>query len=265
MQNIIDYISEHTYDFGTWGIIKFIIDIVAVVVVIIGIFLLVKKKISVPRILVILLCYGILYLIGVALDLQLFCSLLNLVGIFAIFFIVMIFSQDIKHTVEAFLSTDKVDNSYSSKEEKEQIINVICSTVEYLSERRIGALITFEREDNLDSIISKAIAIDSVVTQEILTTIFTPGTACHDGGVIIRSNRVACAGAYYPATENFDVPKFLGTRHRAAIGISEKYDAITIIVSEETGNISLTIAGNISLGITIDRLEELLDSCLNIK
>lgn len=265
MQNIINYISEHTYDFTTWGIIKFAIDILAVVAVIIGIFLLIKKKISVPKLLIILLCYGVLYLIGVALDLKLFCSLLNLAGVFGLFFIVIIYSQDIRHTVDAFFSTNKVDNSYSSKEEKEQIINVISATVEYLAERHIGALITFEREDNLDSIISKAISIDSVVTQEILTTIFTPGTACHDGGVIIRSNRVACAGAYYPATENFDVPKFLGTRHRAAIGISEKYDAITVVVSEETGNISLTIAGNISLGITIDRLEELLDSCLNIK
>ena len=69
----------------------------------------------------------------------------------------------------------------------------------------------------------------------------------------------------FPQTDNFDIPTFLGTRHRAAIGVSEKYDAITVIVSEETGNISFTISGNISLDITIDRLKELLDSCLNAK
>ena len=74
-----------------------------------------------------------------------------------------------------------------------------------------------------------------------------------------------CAGAYFPSTDKYDVPKFLGTRHRAAIGISERYDAITIVVSEETGNISITVSGNISLELSIDRLKEMLDGYLNIK
>ena len=100
------------------------------------------------------------------------------------------------------------------------------------------------------------------ITEEIITTIFTPGTACHDGGMIIRSNKIICAGAYYPSTDQYDVPKSLGTRHRAAIGISERYDAFTIIVSEETGNISVTISGHIDTAISLDRLREVLDRYL---
>jgi len=120
-------------------------------------------------------------------------------------------------------------------------------------------LITIEREDNLNTYIDKAIEIKSAVTQELLTTIFTPGTACHDGAVIIRKNRLMCAGAYFPSTDRYDVPKSLGTRHRAAIGISERTDSLTIVVSEESGNISVAIDGIINLKISLERLEEMLD------
>jgi len=265
MQNIKDFIGEYTYNFSAWGIVKLCIDVIAVCAIIGCLLMLVKKKISISKILIIFLVYGLVFAGAVTLDLKILINILQTVGFSVIFFLVIVYHQDIKYTLDSFFATNKADNAYSSKEEKEQIINTICSTAEYLSKKSIGALITFEREDSLSSIVDKAIPIDAVVTQELLTTIFNPGTACHDGGVIIRSNRVACAGAYYPATENFDVPKFLGTRHRAAIGISEKYDAITVIVSEETGNISLTISGNISLDITIERLQELLDGCLNTK
>ena len=226
---------------------------------------LVKKKISVGKLSLVFLIYVVVFGLSVFLDLQIFTNLLKIAGFSVIFFLVIVYHQDIKYTLDSFLATSKTYNGYSSKEEKEQIINIICATTEFLSKKKIGALITFEREDSLSSIVDKAIPVDAVVTQELLTTIFTQGTACHDGGVIIRSNRIACAGAYYPSTENFDVPTSYGTRHRAAIGISEKYDAITIIVSEETGNISLTFSGNISYDITIERLQELLDSCLNTK
>ena len=153
-------------------------------------------------------------------------------------------------------------STYSTKQEKQEIINVLASTVEFLSKRRIGALITIEREDSLNNYIEKAIEIKSSITQELLTTIFTPGTACHDGAVIIRKNRIMCAGAYFPSTDKYDVPKSLGTRHRAAIGISERTDALTIVVSEETGNISVTIDGIINFKISLERMEEILDHYL---
>lgn len=265
MQNLINYISDYTKGFSPFGIVRLCIDILAVIAVMVCLLVLIKKKISIPKILVVFLVYGIVFIIAVSFSLNIFKNLLKIIGMSMIFFLAIVYHQDIKYTLDIFFATNKTDNAYNSKEEKEQVINIICSTVEILSKKNTGALITFEREDSLSSIVDKAIPIDSIVTQEILTTIFMPGTACHDGGVIIKGNRIACAGAVYPSTENFDVPKFLGTRHRAAIGISEKYDAVTVIVSEETGNISVTISGNISLNVTIDRLQELLDSCLNTK
>ena len=87
----------------------------------------------------------------------------------------------------------------------------------------------------------------------------------HDGAVIIRKNRIMCAGAYLPSTDRYDVPKSLGTRHRAAIGISERYDAITIVVSEETGNISITADGAIEQALSDEKLTELLESYLIVK
>ena len=123
-------------------------------------------------------------------------------------FIYYCFHNEIKILLEGKKNRDSGDNSYKSKKEKDETIKVICSTIDYLSKRKIGALITFERKDNLDDIIKKAISINADISKEILTTIFTVGTACHDGGVIIRNNRIACAGAYYPLSDNYDILKY---------------------------------------------------------
>jgi diadenylate cyclase len=180
-------------------------------------------------------------------------------------FLVIIYTQEIRHSLDSFFTSNKNVSFFSTKQEKREIINILLSTIEYLSKRRMGALITIEREENLNSYIEKAIEIKGIITQELLTTIFTPGTACHDGAVIIRKNKIMCAGAYLPSTDKYDVPKSLGTRHRAAIGISERSDALTIVVSEETGNISVTIDGNIRMKLTPERLEEMLDRYLITK
>ena len=145
------------------------------------------------------------------------------------------------------------------------IVNIICDSAVYLSERRIGALITLERSDNLDTFIDKAILIQGLVTEELLTSLFFVGSATHDGAVIVRKNKIMCAGAYLPSTDKYDVPKSLGTRHRAAIGVSEKYDAVTVIVSEETGKISITVDGIIQLDLSKDSLRELLSQYLLTK
>ncbi|MFA6890002.1 MAG: DNA integrity scanning protein DisA nucleotide-binding domain protein, partial [Bacilli bacterium] len=157
------------------------------------------------------------------------------------------------------------ENLFTTTEEKHQVIETLVNASVYLSKRHIGALITIEREDSLNALIDKAIFIKSVLSEELLTTLFFVGTATHDGAVIIRKNRIMCAGAYLPTTDKYDVPKSLGTRHRAAIGISERYDAITIVISEETGNISLTSDGVIEVGITEDQLQEMLERYLIVK
>lgn len=264
-QEILDFLKKYTDDYSGLGILKLVFDIMLVIAAIAGVVFLIRKKINTVKITVLLVSFVVIYVLFVSLGLQLFAKLMSYFFIGIIILFIFIYSQDLRHFVDKVFGNSKTNNIYKSKQEKDVIISKICETIDYLAQRRIGALITFERDDSLRSISDKAIQIDAEITPEILKTIFTPGTACHDGAVIVRNNRIACAGAYFPQSDNFDIPTFLGTRHRAAIGVSEKYDAITIIVSEETGNISFTISGNISLDITIDRLKELLDSCLNAK
>lgn len=139
----------------------------------------------------------------------------------------------------------KIDNELS-----EQLL----SSVDFLSKRKIGALITIERKTNLTPFINKALMINADVSKELLTSIFIPSTPLHDGAVIIRGNKILCAKTYYPSTERTDLPMTYGTRHRAAIGISEQCDALTIVVSEETGNVSVTINRQMEYNISKETL-----------
>lgn len=260
-----EFFSGYFVDNQTVGIIKLIVDILLVIGIIVAFFFLIKQKVNVLRLSIVIGVMVILFFVSLMFELFMINAFIKNVLIWIVGFIIIIYSQDIKTALEGKQGKDKSNNAFSSKKEKAEIISVICNTVEYLSKRRIGALITFERKDSLESLISKAISINADITQEILTTIFTPGTACHDGGVIIQNNKISCAGAYYPLSDNYDIPKFLGTRHRAAIGISERYDALTIVVSEETGNVSITVGGNINLELTMERVSILLDGYLSAK
>jgi len=136
--------------------------------------------------------------------------------------------------------------------------------VEYLSRHRIGALITVERNVDLSKIINKSLMINADVSKELLTSIFIPNAPLHDGAVIIRGNKILCAKAYYPTSKRTDLPMHYGTRHRAAIGISEQSDAFTIIVSEETGNVSITINKEIEYNISRETLNLYFEKFLKI-
>ena len=114
-----------------------------------------------------------------------------------------------------------------------------------MSKRRIGALITIQRDAQLDEYIKTGIKLDAHITGQLLINTFIPNTPLHDGAVIISKDRIAVAAAYLPLSESTRIPKELGTRHRAAVGISEASDAITVVVSEETGVISITQKGDL--------------------
>lgn len=130
----------------------------------------------------------------------------------------------------------------------------LIKSIDYLSGNRIGALISFEKNTSLDDFISSAYSINAPLNSELLSTIFFPNTPLHDGAVIVRRNEILCAGAYFPPTERLDIPKQLGSRHRAAIGISEVTDSLTIVVSEQTGNISVAVDGYLDLDISKESL-----------
>lgn len=247
------------------GIFRLVLDILLICTVIFLLVFHIKQKVKISRVLIVVGFVLVLYIVALLLKLPIVSSFLKQIGGWMVGIYVLLYHQELRLFLEGKKTRDSGTNTYKSKQVKAETINIICNTIEYLSKNKIGALITFERNDNLDIFIENAISINADITQELLTTIFTVGTACHDGGVIIRNNRIVCAGAYYILSDNYDIPKILGTRHRAAIGISEKYDAITIVVSEETGNISLTSSGNINLELTVDRVSRFLDNYLESK
>jgi diadenylate cyclase len=136
--------------------------------------------------------------------------------------------------------------------------NEIFDAVIGLSKQQIGALIAIQREVGMRGYIERGVRVDAQVTAELLQSIFYPGTPLHDGAVIVQNNRVAAAGCLLPLTENIDVGVGMGTRHRAGIGVTEETDAICIVVSEETGGISVAMNGQIERNIDRERLRGIL-------
>ncbi|HOI46188.1 MAG TPA: diadenylate cyclase CdaA [Bacilli bacterium] len=257
--NLRDYFSSYTNNYSVFGVIRLVIDLLFLGIIV---FVILNFLFKNAKIWLVLKSFFFLFIIGVislALDLSIMKEVIKY-GIFVLIGVIVItYSPEIKQLTDALVRTKGVKHKINTEEEKEQLINTLITTVEYLSKRHIGAIITIEEENSLNMYIDKAIIIDSQVSFELLTTIFTPGTALHDGAVIIRGNRIMCAAAYFPSTDKFDIPKNLGSRHRAAIGISEICDAFTIVVSEERGKVSTTIDGTINIGVSLDDLRESLN------
>ncbi len=151
---------------------------------------------------------------------------------------------------------------FATAHEKREKIEVIIQTVERLAEVRIGALIAIEQSIQLQDASGSGIVVDCEATPEMLETIFFPNNAIHDGGVIIKGDRIAKAACIFPLTQRQDLNKSLGTRHRAAIGLSEETDAVVVAVSEETGAISYAYKGQLTRGVTSEELRAFLSSVL---
>ncbi len=138
----------------------------------------------------------------------------------------------------------------------------VIKAVSSLSRRKIGALIAIERESRLTHYVESGVEIDANVSTELIITTFMPNTPLHDGGVIISGNRLSAAGCLFPLTQNPKVSRTLGTRHRAALGLSEETDAVVVIVSEETGMVSVAVKGRLINDLNKDALERVLvDLC----
>ncbi len=151
---------------------------------------------------------------------------------------------------------------FGTAHEQRQNIEVIIQTVERLAEVRIGALMALEQSIQLQKAVESGIPVDCEATPEMLETIFFPNNAVHDGGVIIKGDRIAFAACIFPLTQRKDLSTSLGTRHRAAIGLSEETDAVVVAVSEETGAISYAYKGQLVRGVTLEELRAFLTSVL---
>ena len=151
---------------------------------------------------------------------------------------------------------------FASTSEQRESIEVIIQTVERLADVKIGALIAIEQSIQLQEAVESGIKIDCDATPEMLETIFFPNNAVHDGGVIIKGDRIAYAACIFPLTQRGDLNKSLGTRHRAAIGLSEETDAVIVVVSEETGMISHAYKGQLVRGVTPEELRAFMSSVI---
>jgi len=151
---------------------------------------------------------------------------------------------------------------FASVSEQRESIEVIIQTAERLADIRIGALIAIEQSIQLQEAVEAGIRVDCEATPEMLETIFFPNNAIHDGGVIIKGDRIAYAACIFPLTQRQDLNKTLGTRHRAAIGLSEETDAVVVVVSEENGMISHAYKGQLVRGVTPEELRSFLTSII---
>lgn len=178
------------------------------------------------------------------------------VGLLAL---VVIFQPELRHALEKVGTTSFGDllpfaNNEENIAEIEETITEISDVCQAMSASKTGALIVLQRKSRLNEVCNTGIKLDSTVTKELLGNIFYPKTPLHDGAVIIANNRVCAAGCLLPLTQNQALPSELGTRHRAAIGMSEQSDAIVIVVSEETGKISIARKGMLTRNYDRDSL-----------
>jgi len=182
-----------------------------------------------------------------------------LLGTFSTFFIlaVLVIFQPELRRILAELGNLPL---FATAHEQRENIEVIIQTVERLADVRIGALIAIEQSIHLQAAVESGIPVDCEATPEMLETIFFPNNAIHDGGVILKGDRIAFAACIFPLTQRQDLNKSLGTRHRAAIGLSEETDAVVVVVSEETGAVSYAYKGQLVRGISSEDLRAFLTS-----
>ncbi|KIC78759.1 TIGR00159 family protein [Streptococcus constellatus] len=236
-----------------WSIVINIIDI-ALVAWILFYF---TKAIAGTKIMILVrgvLIFVLAQILANAIGLTTVSWLINQVITYGVIAAVVIFTPEIRTGLERLgRATDLFSTAPISSEEK--MVQAFVKAVNYMSPRKIGALVAIQVSRTLQEYIATGIPLDADVSGELLINIFIPNTPLHDGAVIVRDNKIAVSCAYLPLTENTGISKEFGTRHRAAIGLSEVSDALTFVVSEETGGISITHNGVFKHDLTLEEFE----------
>jgi diadenylate cyclase len=199
-----------------------------------------------------------LTLVSQILNLTVISWLLRSLTAFLAIALVIIFQPELRRALAALGSSQ----FFSSATQKRETIDVISEAVFELASKQIGALLAIERDTAIRSFAESGVNIDCDISQELLITIFFPKTPLHDGGVIIRNDRIIAAACIFPVSQREDLDRTLGLRHRAGLGITEESDAIAIVVSEETGNISICYRGKIERGFKTGQFEKRLSELL---
>lgn len=186
--------------------------------------------------------------------------ILSIVMQFGFLAIFIIFQPELRQALERLGNSRvarylKLSNSVANDDTSKKVSKEITQAIEYLSERKTGALIVIERQTKLGNVISTGVPLNSEISSELLCNIFTPLAPLHDGAVVVRNEKIVAASCLLPNSQRTNLDSGLGTRHRAAIGVSEVSDALVVVVSEESGRISIAVNGIISRGISISTVE----------
>ncbi len=247
--NVFDYITE-------------IIDILLVTYVIYKIIMLIRGTKAVQ------LLKGITVIIAAwflssFFELNTLHWILERVVLYGLLAIIIIFQPELRRALEQLGRGRLFARTAVEEEETNKMVEAIIKSSSYMGKRRIGALISIERETGLNDYVETGIPMNAKLTSELLINIFIPNTPLHDGAVILKKDEILAAACYLPLSESPFISKELGTRHRAALGISEVTDSLTLIVSEETGSISLTKNGELHRNLSEEVLRDLLNAELN--
>lgn len=234
-------------------LLKGFIDVLLVWLVLYYVFKNLRKNVKMALLFKGILIIVILSIIGNVLDLSTIKFLLNYVVTWGPIALIIIFQPEIRNVLEQLGRSQLLGrHKVLTTDEREKVVYEIVQAVDYLKKARIGALIVFERDNSLNEYIEKSKKLYADISSDLLISIFFPNNPLHDGGVIIQGDKITSAGAVFPTSDNLKISKRLGTRHRAALGISEITDCISLIVSEETGRLSIAVDGELNYNLTID-------------
>ena len=213
----------------------------------------IRKNVKLTLIFKGVLIIVLLKLVSVWLDLNTVGVLLEYVIESVPIAIIVLFQPEIRNVLESIGRSQLLGrHKVLTVDEREKVVYEIMQAVEYMKRNRIGALMVIERDYSLSQYIENANKLYADISSELLISIFFPNNPLHDGAVIIEGDRISCAGSVLPTSMNQSISKRLGTRHRAALGISEVSDAISVVVSEETGRVSIAMDGELNYNLTLE-------------
>ena len=246
--------------------IKDIIDILLVAMMLYYIYRLMRESRSLNVFMGIMIFVVLWLIVSQVLEMRLLGSIMDKLVSVGVIGLIVLFQEDIRkflynlgahermRTLTRFFGRDK----HGSREELKQVIMPIVMACLNMSKRKVGALIVLERKMPLDDVVATGERIDANISQQLIENIFFKNSPLHDGAMIISNRRIKAAGCILPVSHNLDIPKELGLRHRAALGISQESDSVAIVVSEETGGITVAIKSDLQIRLSAENLESIL-------
>lgn len=255
------------FEFG----IKDIIDILCVALMLYYIYRLMKESRSLNVFIGVMVFIIMWLFVSQVLEMRLLGSIMDKLVSVGVIAIIILFQEEIRkflYNLGTHRKVNSIIRLFSSGDEEERVdmesIMPIVMACMSMSKGKVGALIVIERLTPLDEIVETGDIIDANINQRLIENIFFKNSPLHDGAMVISKKRIRAAGCILPVSHNFDIPKELGLRHRAAMGISQDSDAVAIVVSEETGRISVAIKGQFHLRLSAEQLESILTRELDI-